>query len=87
MRWSRPGLPPELTEEGLVIDVELSADDAMPWLKSFTDMRLALATRLGVEEDDDEYWAALPEDDPRAQVHHIYGWLGFLQETLIEAVS
>jgi len=81
------GLPPELTEEGLVIDVELSADDAMPWLKSFTDMRLALATRLGVEEDDDEYWAALPEDDPRAQVHHIYGWLGFLQETLIEAVS
>ncbi len=81
------GLPPELEEDGLVIDVELAAADAIAWLTSFTDMRLALATRLGIEEGDDEYWAAVPEDDPRAQVHHIYGWLGFLQETLVEAVS
>jgi hypothetical protein len=81
------GLPQELAEDGLVIDVELPPDEAMAWMKSFTDMRLALATRLGVEEDDDDYWASVPDDDPRAQVHHIYGWLGFLQETLVEAVS
>ena len=81
------GLPAELAEDGLIIDVELTDDEVMPWMKSFTDMRLALATRLGVEEDDDDYWATVPEEDPRAQVHHIYGWLGFLQETLVEAVS
>ena len=40
----------------------------MTWMRSFTDMRLALATRLGVEEGDEDYWDALPDDDPRAQV-------------------
>ena len=50
-----------------------------------TDILLALATRLGVEDGDEDYWDALPEDDPRTQVHHIYQWLGFLQETLIHA--
>ena len=32
----------------------------MTWMRSLTDMRLALATRLGVEEDDEEYWARCP---------------------------
>ena len=81
------GLPRELDEEGLVIDVELDPDEVMSWMKSFTDMRLALATRLGIEEGDDEYWESVSEDDPRSQVHHIYGWLGFLQETLVEAAT
>ena len=56
----------------------------MTWMRSFTDMRLAIATRLGVEEGDEDYWYSLPEDDPRAQVHDIYDWLGYLQETLVE---
>ncbi|WP_121254733.1 DUF2017 domain-containing protein [Nocardioides ferulae] len=81
------GLPPELTEDGLVIDVELEEPAAVTWLRSFTDIRLALATRLGVEEDDEDYWAALPDDDPRAQAHDIYEWVGYLQETLVEALS
>ena len=59
----------------------------MTWMRSFTDMRLAIATRLGVEEGDEDYWHSLPDDDPRAQVHDIYDWLGFLQETLVEAVQ
>jgi hypothetical protein len=80
------GLPPE-PEDGLFIDVELDPPAAMTWMRSFTDMRLAIATRLGVEEDDEEYWATLPDDDPRAQVHDIYDWLGYLQETLIQAAS
>jgi hypothetical protein len=79
------GLPEE-PEDGLFIDVELDEDAAMTWMRSFTDMRLAIATRLGVEDDDEEVWAALPEDDPRAQVHDIYDWLGFLQETLVRSV-
>jgi hypothetical protein len=57
------------------------------WMRSFTDMRLAIATRLGIEEGDEEHWLELPDDDPRAQVHDIYDWLGYLQETLVHAAS
>ncbi len=79
------GLPTE-PEDGVFIDVELDEAHAMTWMRSFTDMRLAIATRLGVEDGDEEYWYALPDDDPRAQVHDIYDWLGFLQETLVQSV-
>ena len=61
--------------------------DATGWLRAFNDIRLALATRLGVEEDDEDYWLALPDDDPRAQAHDIYEWVGYLQETVIEALT
>jgi hypothetical protein len=81
------GLPDELTEDGLTIDVEMDADTAHTWMRSFTDIRLALATRLGVEDGDEDYWYALPEDDPRAQAHDIYDWVGYLQETLVGALS
>ena len=81
------GLPPELTEDGLVIDVELDRATAETWMRSFTDLRLALATRLGVEEGDEDVWHALPDDDPRAQAHDIYEWVGYLQETLVEALT
>ena len=81
------GLPPELTEDGLMIDVELDEAEAESWLRAFTDVRLALATRLGVEADDEDYWLSLPDDDPRAQAHDIYDWVGYLQETLVGALS
>ncbi len=81
------GLPTELTEDGLMIDVELDEPEAETWLRSFTDLRLALATRLGVEEGDEAYWHSLPDDDPRAQAHDIYEWVGYLQETLVDALS
>jgi hypothetical protein len=80
------GLPPELTEDGLVIDVELEEGEAEAWLRSFTDLRLALATRLEIEEGDEEFWYSLPDDDPRAQIHDIYEWVGLLQETLVQAL-
>ncbi len=73
-------------EDGVFIDVELDEAGAMTWMRSFTDMRLAIATRLGVEDGDEGVWASLPDDDPRAQVHDIYDWLGFLQETLVRSV-
>jgi len=81
------GLPPELTEDGLMIDVELDEPTAETWMRSFTDVRLALATRLDVEDGDEEYWESLPADDPRAQAHEIYDWVGYLQETLVMALS
>ena len=81
------GLPDELREDGLTIDVEMDEPTAQTWMRSFTDIRLALATRLGVEDGDEEYWYSLPDDDPRAQAHDIYEWIGWLQETLIGALS
>ncbi len=81
------GLPPQLEEEGLMIDVELDEQTAEIWMRSFTDIRLALATRLGVEEGDEAVWDAMPEEDPRAQAHHIYEWVGYLQETLVAALA
>ncbi|MEO7352215.1 MAG: DUF2017 domain-containing protein [Marmoricola sp.] len=74
-------------EDGTFIDVELDEGAAMMWMRSFTDMRLAIATRLSVEEGDEDYWHSLPDDDPQAQVHDIYDWLGYLQETLVHAAS
>ncbi len=81
------GLPAEpASEQRLVIDVELDQEAALVWLRTFTDLRLALATRLEVEQDDDDYWETLPDDDPRAQAHDIYQWIGALQETLVDAL-
>lgn len=81
------GLPAEIDEDGLTFDVELDMGGVMVWMKAFTDMRLALATRLGIDDGDEDYWESLPDEDPRSQVYDIYGWLGFLQETLVDAVS
>ncbi|MEZ5192594.1 MAG: DUF2017 family protein [Nocardioides sp.] len=36
-----------------MIDVELEADAAETWLRTLTDIQLALATQLGVEEGDE----------------------------------
>ena len=80
------GLPPELTEDGLMIDVELDAAAAESWMRTLTDLRLALATRLEIEEGDEDYWEGLPDTDPRSQVYGIYQWLGYLQETLVESL-
>ncbi len=80
------GLPSELPE-GLVVDIELAPPDAMTWLRAFTDIRLALATRLEIQDGDEDYWLALPDEDPRAHVYDIYQWVGYLQETLVAAVS
>jgi hypothetical protein len=74
-------------EDGVFIDVELDPGQAVTWMRSFTDMRLAIATRLGIEEGDEKYWYELPDEDPRAQVHDIYEWVGYLQETLVQAAS
>ncbi|WP_122816746.1 DUF2017 domain-containing protein [Nocardioides pantholopis] len=80
------GLPAE-PDERLMIDVELDEAAAESWLRCFNDLRLALASRLAVEDDDEEFWESLPEEDPRAQTHDIYEWIGYLQETLVNALT
>ena len=72
-------------EGGTMIDVELDAGRATEWLKAFNDIRLALGTRLGIE--DEETVDQVPEDDPRAVVVEIYHWMSYLQESLVHALS
>jgi hypothetical protein len=62
--------------------VLLDETEVLPWLRAITDLRLALATRLGIETDDDE-----GSDDPElAPAKAAYWWLGELQERLIRAL-
>lgn len=74
-------------EDSDKVKVHLDADQSNAWLRTLTDLRLALGTRLGVEEGDDELWDSLPDDDPRRHVHDVYQWLGFVQETLVRALT
>jgi hypothetical protein len=69
------------------IRLRLDPAKALAWLRTLTDLRLALGTRLGVEEGDDEHWEVLGDDDPRRHIHDVYDWLGWVQETLVRALS
>jgi hypothetical protein len=66
--------------------VTLTTDEAAAWLGALNDVRLALGTRLGVTEEGMAELAALPDDDPRAATFHVYDWLTYLQESLVQAM-
>lgn len=58
----------------------------LAWLKTLTNVRLALSVRLEIEDDEDaEFIAELPDDDPRSWIYSIYEWLGWVQESLLVA--
>ena len=63
----------------------LDRDQADAWLGCLNDLRLALGTALEVSEETD------PDDfepqDPAAQALGIYGWLGWLQESLLSCLE
>ena len=64
--------------------VPLDRAQADAWLMCLNDLRLVLGTRLEVTEDTD---LDVPEDDPRAQPLLVYGWLGWLQESLLASMT
>ncbi|MBA2558455.1 MAG: DUF2017 domain-containing protein [Propionibacteriales bacterium] len=68
------------------LEFELDAQQARAWMRCLNDLRLTLAARLGVEADDEAKWEALPEGDERLPVYEIYGWLGYVLESLIDVV-
>jgi Domain of unknown function (DUF2017) len=79
-------IPDDLPPDAADFEFEIDADGARAWLRCLTDMRLTLAARLGVTAEDEAYWHVLPEDDPRLPVYEIYGWLGYLLESLLDSV-
>jgi hypothetical protein len=66
--------------------VEVDRDGANAWLGAMNDIRLALGVRLKVEENSHEDLELLAPDDPLRGVYAVYGWLGWLQESLIMAL-
>ncbi|MCT9087365.1 DUF2017 domain-containing protein [Streptomyces sp. ASQP_92] len=67
--------------------LKLAADDSRHWLGALNDLRLTIATRLDItDEDEGGELYRLPDDDPRKPMVMAYLWLGVLQETLIETL-
>ena len=58
----------------------LDRDEADAWLGCLNDLRLVLGTRLEVTEETE---LDPRGDDPRSQALQVYGWLGWLQESLL----
>ncbi|WP_332662520.1 DUF2017 domain-containing protein [Aeromicrobium sp.] len=69
------------------IEIELDDHEVQAWLRALTDVRLSLAVRLGIEEDEDILLVAQSEDEAIAAMSEIYDWLGYVQETLIAALD
>lgn len=79
------GMAEESETTGDQVEVDLDVGGVQAWLRTLTDIRLALATRLGI--DDDEHRWEHDSDDPAAVMHDVYDWLGFVQETLVQAID
>jgi hypothetical protein len=73
-------------EAGETLEVELDADTAQSWLRALTDIRLSLAVRLGIEDDDDAMLLARSDDEAVVAMTELYDWLGYVQETLVVAL-
>src|SRR5690349_10440813 len=67
--------------------IQLTADQALSWLKALNDVRLALGVRLGVTEEFEEQWSRLKPDDPQWTAYEVYAWLGAVQESLVQAMN
>jgi Domain of unknown function (DUF2017) len=53
------------------------------WLVALNDLRLALGTRLDIEDDYEAVIASLARDDPRLPAYALYEWLTWLQDSLV----
>jgi hypothetical protein len=93
-RLAEPGLRADrdadarLVERGLAGAaagrVNVPRADVWAWLRTLNVLRLALAARLGIE-DDDSLLGWIGPDDPRHALVQTYCWLGYLLESLLAA--
>ncbi|MEU9853851.1 DUF2017 domain-containing protein [Streptomyces sp. NPDC047974] len=79
------GMASEGQEESAVL--KLTPDESRAWLGTLNDLRLTIATRLDITEDEEsERLYRLPDSDPRKPMVMAYLWLGALQESLVETL-
>jgi hypothetical protein len=69
------------------VEIELGPDEVQAWLRSLTDIRLSLAVRLGIETEEDTMLLENSSDQALVAMAELYGWLGYVQETLVQALS
>ncbi len=74
-------------EEQEPLEVELDAEAVQAWLRTLTDVRLSLAVRLGIESDEDAMLLHQSDDEAVHAMAELYDWLGYVQETLVTALS
>lgn len=65
-------------------EIELRTEAQQAWLRALTDIRLIIASRLGIENDGDD---GRGETDADLMLHDIYDWLGMVQGSLIGALD
>ncbi|MFL6091061.1 MAG: DUF2017 domain-containing protein [Aeromicrobium sp.] len=68
------------------VEVELGPDEVQAWLRSLTDIRLSLAVRLGIETEEDAMLLENSADPAIVALGELYDWLGYVQETLVQAI-
>ncbi len=74
-------LPDDVADPTLaeLVIVELDDHQAQAWLRTLAAVRLVLATRLGIVQEDTH-----DDDDPRFA---IYDWLGYRLQSLVETLE
>ena len=65
-------------------EVQLGPDEVQAWLRSLVDIRLIIASRLGIEHDGDEGHADTDDD---IMMQDVYAWLGIVQGSLVDALD
>jgi hypothetical protein len=65
----------------------LHRDEALAWLGTLNDLRLARGERLHITEDREAELADLAEDDPRAYAVAVYDLLTSMQDSLVHALG
>lgn len=83
------------------LTISLAATESMAWLGGLNDLRLALAVRLGIGTDINDKtrtttesaepihqkYELMVDSDPMKAVYSVYSWIGWLQQSLLEALT
>lgn len=64
-------------------EIRLGRDELRAWLHALNDLRLALGSRLDIEDGYEEVLAAMEPGDPRLPGFALYEWLTALQDALV----
>ncbi|MFM8192379.1 MAG: DUF2017 domain-containing protein [Actinomycetota bacterium] len=83
------------------LTISFAATESMAWLGGLNDLRLALAVRLGIGTDITDKtrtttesaepihqkYELMVDSDPMKAVYSVYSWIGWLQQSLLEALT
>ena len=62
-------------------ELRLDGASVQAWLRSLTDVRLVLATRLGIDSDSPS------DNDAERMLGDVYDWLGWVQGSLVHSLG